>query len=143
MKKSRKEFFITEQLKKAEYNHELTEKMKEKLIDLLFKFENAFATDTKPLGAIIGQLSEGWLIIYIDDIIVFLETWDSHLTRLEKVLQKIVQVNMRIVLKKCHFAYSELKALGHVVSGLRLGLDKKNVEAVLLKPIPKTKEQIQ
>ncbi|MBW0555065.1 hypothetical protein O181_094780, partial [Austropuccinia psidii MF-1] len=50
-----KELFISEQLKEAEFNQELTEKMKEKLIDLLFKYKNAFATDKEPLGAIIGH----------------------------------------------------------------------------------------
>ncbi|MBW0573588.1 hypothetical protein O181_113303, partial [Austropuccinia psidii MF-1] len=64
------------------------------------------------------ELSEGWLIIYIDDIIVYSETWESNLTRLERVLQKMVQVNLKISLKNFHFAYSELEALGHVVSGL-------------------------
>ncbi|MBW0520437.1 hypothetical protein O181_060152 [Austropuccinia psidii MF-1] len=29
--------------------------MKEKMIDLLFKYKNAFATDKEPLGAIIGH----------------------------------------------------------------------------------------
>ncbi|MBW0526021.1 hypothetical protein O181_065736 [Austropuccinia psidii MF-1] len=86
------------------------------------------------------ELSEGWLIIYIDDIIVYSKTWDSHLTRLEGVFRMIVQVNMEISLKKCHFACSELKALGPVVSGLSLGIDKNKVEAVLLKPIPQTKK---
>ncbi|MBW0565349.1 hypothetical protein O181_105064 [Austropuccinia psidii MF-1] len=52
------------------------------------------------------ELSEGWLIIYIDDIILCSETCENDLTRLERVLQKIVQVNMKISLKKCHFAYS-------------------------------------
>ncbi|MBW0482048.1 hypothetical protein O181_021763 [Austropuccinia psidii MF-1] len=89
------------------------------------------------------ELSEGWLIIYIDDIIIFSETWDSHLSRLERVLQEIVQVNMKISLKKCHFAYSELKALGHVVSGLSLGIDKNKVAAVLLKPMPQAKKEMQ
>ncbi|MBW0530855.1 hypothetical protein O181_070570 [Austropuccinia psidii MF-1] len=46
---------FTEQLKEAEFNHELTVKMKGKLIDLLFKYTNAFATDKEPLGAIIGH----------------------------------------------------------------------------------------
>ncbi|MBW0557150.1 hypothetical protein O181_096865 [Austropuccinia psidii MF-1] len=50
---------------------------------------------------------------------------------------------MKISLKKCHFAYSELKALGQVVSGLSLGINKNKVEAVLLKPMPKTKKEIQ
>ncbi|MBW0567145.1 hypothetical protein O181_106860 [Austropuccinia psidii MF-1] len=86
------------------------------------------------------ELSEGWLIIYIDDIIVCSETWENHLTRLERVLKKIVQVNMKISLEKCHFAYSELKALGHVVSQLSLGIEKNKVAAVLLKPMPQTKK---
>ncbi|MBW0538947.1 hypothetical protein O181_078662 [Austropuccinia psidii MF-1] len=40
---------------------------------------------------------------------------------------------MKISLKKCHYAYSELKALGHVVSGLSLGIGKNKVAAVLFK----------
>ncbi|MBW0543066.1 hypothetical protein O181_082781 [Austropuccinia psidii MF-1] len=48
------DFFI-EQKKEAEFNHELAEKMKEKLIYLLFKYENSFETDREPLGAIIGH----------------------------------------------------------------------------------------
>ncbi|MBW0554123.1 hypothetical protein O181_093838 [Austropuccinia psidii MF-1] len=89
------------------------------------------------------ELSEGWLIIHIDYIIISSETWDSHLSRLERVLQKIVQVNMKISLKKCHFAYSELKSLGNVVSGLILGIDKNKVAAVILKPMAKTRKKMQ
>ncbi|MBW0526689.1 hypothetical protein O181_066404 [Austropuccinia psidii MF-1] len=47
--------FFTEKLKEAEFNHELTVKMKEKFIDLSFKYESAFVTDKEPLGAIIGH----------------------------------------------------------------------------------------
>ncbi|MBW0585856.1 hypothetical protein O181_125571 [Austropuccinia psidii MF-1] len=54
-KSPEKDFFIAEQLKEAEFLHELTEKMKEKLIDLLFQYKNAFATDKEPLGSIIGH----------------------------------------------------------------------------------------
>ncbi|MBW0520069.1 hypothetical protein O181_059784 [Austropuccinia psidii MF-1] len=87
------------------------------------------------------ELSEGWLIIYIDVIKVCSETWENHLTRLESVLQKILQVNIKLSLKKCHFAYSELKALGHVVSVLCLGIEKNKVAEVLLKPMPQTNKQ--
>ncbi|MBW0553207.1 hypothetical protein O181_092922, partial [Austropuccinia psidii MF-1] len=89
------------------------------------------------------ELSEGWFIIYINDIIACSETWENHLSRLERVLQKIVQVNMKIPLKKCHFSYSELKALGHVVSGLSLRIDKNKVAEVLLKPMTQTKKEKQ
>ncbi|MBW0525607.1 hypothetical protein O181_065322 [Austropuccinia psidii MF-1] len=36
----------------------------------------------------------------------------------------------------------ELKALGHLVSGLSLGMDKFNVAAVLLKPIPQKEKEM-
>ncbi|MBW0467964.1 hypothetical protein O181_007679 [Austropuccinia psidii MF-1] len=50
---------------------------------------------------------------------------------------------MKISLKKCHFAYSKLKALGHVVSGLTLSIDKNRIVAVLLKKMPQTKKKMQ
>ncbi|MBW0524596.1 hypothetical protein O181_064311 [Austropuccinia psidii MF-1] len=89
------------------------------------------------------ELSEGWSIIYIDDIIVCSEAWENHLTRLERVLQKIVQVNMKLSLKKCHFSNSELKALGHVISGPSLGIDNNKVSELLLRPMPQTKKERQ
>ncbi|MBW0586917.1 hypothetical protein O181_126632 [Austropuccinia psidii MF-1] len=64
------------------------------------------------------ELSEGWLMIYIDDIIVCSKTWEGHMNRLSRVLTKIHSVNMNISLKKFHFGFKELKALGHVVSGV-------------------------
>ncbi|MBW0575362.1 hypothetical protein O181_115077 [Austropuccinia psidii MF-1] len=50
---------------------------------------------------------------------------------------------MKFSLKKCHFGFKELKALGHVVSGLSLGIDKNKVSAVLLNPMPQNKKEIQ
>ncbi|MBW0530979.1 hypothetical protein O181_070694 [Austropuccinia psidii MF-1] len=82
------------------------------------------------------ELSEGWLIIYIYDIILCSKTWGEHIYRLSRVLSKIQSVNMKIFIK-------EIRGLGHVVSGLSLGIDKNKVAAVLLKPIPQNKKGIQ
>ncbi|MBW0494602.1 hypothetical protein O181_034317 [Austropuccinia psidii MF-1] len=71
------------------------------------------------------ELSEGWLIIYIDDIIICSDSWSLHLERLSRVLQKVTSVNMKTSLKKCNFGFKELKSLGHIVYGLSLGIDKK------------------
>ncbi|MBW0535770.1 hypothetical protein O181_075485 [Austropuccinia psidii MF-1] len=42
------------------------------------------------------ELSEGWLIIYIDDIIVCSKTWEEHMCRLSRMLTKSQSVNMKI-----------------------------------------------
>ncbi|MBW0516251.1 hypothetical protein O181_055966 [Austropuccinia psidii MF-1] len=49
---------------------------------------------------------------------------------------------MKLSLKTCHFGFKELKQLGHVVSGLSLGIDKQKVAEVLLKPMTQNKKEI-
>ncbi|MBW0588250.1 hypothetical protein O181_127965 [Austropuccinia psidii MF-1] len=49
---------------------------------------------------------------------------------------------MKILLKKFNFGFEEPKDLGHLVSGLSLGIDKNKVAEVLLKPIPKNKKEM-
>ncbi|MBW0582706.1 hypothetical protein O181_122421 [Austropuccinia psidii MF-1] len=50
---------------------------------------------------------------------------------------------MKISLKECHFGFKELKALGHLVSGLSLGIEKNKFAAFLLRPMPQKKKEIQ
>ncbi|MBW0537194.1 hypothetical protein O181_076909 [Austropuccinia psidii MF-1] len=45
------------------------------------------------------KLSEGWLIIYIDDIIICSGIWKLHSETLSFLLKKILHVNMKISLK--------------------------------------------
>ncbi|MBW0570553.1 hypothetical protein O181_110268 [Austropuccinia psidii MF-1] len=54
----------------------------------------------------------------------------------------MLRVNMKISLKKFNFGFNELKAPGHVVSGLSLGVDKNKVAAVLLKEMPQNKKEM-
>ncbi|MBW0546157.1 hypothetical protein O181_085872 [Austropuccinia psidii MF-1] len=78
------------------------------------------------------ELSEGWLISDIDEIIVCSKTWEEHMYRLSRVLGKIQSLNMKISSKKSHFGFRELKALGHVVCGLSLGIDKTKLQKYFL-----------
>ncbi|MBW0551853.1 hypothetical protein O181_091568 [Austropuccinia psidii MF-1] len=88
------------------------------------------------------KLPEGWLIIYIDDTIICSDSWSLHLERLARVLDKAKGVNMKISLKKFNFCFEELKALGNIVSGLSLGIDKNKVAEVLPKTIPQNKKEM-
>jgi hypothetical protein len=50
---------------------------------------------------------------------------------------------MKISLSKCSFGFSKLTALGHVVTGISLGIDQFRVAAVLLKPVPMNVKELQ
>ncbi|MBW0534937.1 hypothetical protein O181_074652 [Austropuccinia psidii MF-1] len=88
------------------------------------------------------ELSEGWLITYIDDNIICSKSLYLHLEIFARVLEKATGVTMKISLKKCSFGFEELKALGCIVSGLSLGIDKNKMAAVLLTLIPHNNKEM-
>ncbi|MBW0539792.1 hypothetical protein O181_079507 [Austropuccinia psidii MF-1] len=82
------------------------------------------------------------LVRIIPHSVICSDSWSLNLERLARVLDKVAGVNMKISLKKCNFGFEELKYLGHIVSGLSLGIDKNKVAEVLLKPIPHNKKEM-
>ncbi|MBW0483059.1 hypothetical protein O181_022774 [Austropuccinia psidii MF-1] len=82
------------------------------------------------------EILEGWMVVYIDYIIIYSETWEDHVQCIDRVLSKCTPINLKISLKKCNFGQPELLALGHKVSVLSLAIDQRKVAALLLKPVP-------
>ncbi|GFY79684.1 transposon Ty3-I Gag-Pol polyprotein [Trichonephila inaurata madagascariensis] len=55
-------------------------------------------------------------VCYLDDIIVFSETFDNHLQRLLSVLKCIQDTGLVLIPKKCVFGNRQIKIMGHLVS---------------------------
>ena len=55
-------------------------------------------------------------LAYLDDIIVFDPTVESHIDNVEKVLQALKRAGLTIKPSKCEWGRSEIKFLGHVVT---------------------------
>ncbi|MBW0470829.1 hypothetical protein O181_010544 [Austropuccinia psidii MF-1] len=89
------------------------------------------------------EILEGRMVVYIDGIIIYSETWEDHVKYIHRVLSKCTSINLKISLKKCNFGQQQLLALGHKVSGLGLAIDQNKVAAVLLKPVPKKIKEMQ
>ena len=85
-----------------------------------------------------GDLNMNWCIVYLDDIIIFSDTKEEHLKRLEAVFQKLITAGLKLKPSKCHFFKEEIEYLGHVVSGKGISTNPKKVEAVAKWPTPQT-----
>ncbi|MBW0538257.1 hypothetical protein O181_077972 [Austropuccinia psidii MF-1] len=77
------------------------------------------------------EILEGWMVLYIDDIIIYSETLEDHMQYIDRVLSKCTPINVNGSLKKCNFGQQQLLALGNLVSGLSLAINKNKVAAVL------------
>ena len=70
------------------------------------------------------------LIVYLDDIIVFSSTEDTHVDRLEKMLQRLQQANLKIKPSKTHLMQKKVEFLGHVVDENGIHTDPAKVKAM-------------
>ncbi|MBW0538274.1 hypothetical protein O181_077989 [Austropuccinia psidii MF-1] len=109
-----------------------------------FGINNAPARFERDMDTIFQEeILESWMVVYIDAIIIYLETWEDHVQYIDRVQSKCTPINLKISLKKCNFCEQELLALGHKVSGLSLAIDQNKVAEVLLKPVPKNIKEMQ
>ncbi|MBW0552394.1 hypothetical protein O181_092109 [Austropuccinia psidii MF-1] len=83
------------------------------------------------------------MVVYIDEIIIYPDTWEEHVKYIDRVLRKCTPINQKISLKNFNFGQQELLALGQKVSGLSLAIDQNTVAAVLLKPVQKKIKEMQ
>ncbi|MBW0525598.1 hypothetical protein O181_065313 [Austropuccinia psidii MF-1] len=109
-----------------------------------FSIKNAPAHFQRMMDTILQEeILECWILVYIDDIIIYSGTWEDHVQYIDRVLSKFIPMNLKISLKKCNFGEQELLALGHKVSGLSLAIDQNKVAAVLQKPVPRNIKEMQ
>ncbi|MBW0509427.1 hypothetical protein O181_049142 [Austropuccinia psidii MF-1] len=109
-----------------------------------FGIKNAPAHFQRMMDTIFQEETlEGWMVVYIDDIIIYSETWEDHVQYIERVLSKCTPINLKILLKKCNFGQKEFISLGQKVSCLSLARDQNKVAAVLQKPVPKNIKEMQ
>ncbi|MBW0472491.1 hypothetical protein O181_012206 [Austropuccinia psidii MF-1] len=60
------------------------------------------------------EILEGWIVVYIYDMIVYSETWKYHVQYIDRVLSKFTTINLKSLLKKCNFS-QELLAIGQIL----------------------------
>ncbi|GFV02714.1 retrovirus-related Pol polyprotein from transposon 297 [Trichonephila clavipes] len=84
---------------------------------------NAPATFERMMDNLLRHFKWTMCLCYLDDIIVFSETFEDHLIRLRLVLKCLQEAGLKLNSKKCLFAAQEVKILGHLVSsnGVRPG----------------------
>lgn len=80
--------------------------------------------------------------IYIDDILVTGATYKEHLENLNRVLERLVQANLKLNLIKCAFMLLSVKYLGHIIDQFGLHPTGEKVKAVQELPAPRNLSEL-
>jgi transposase InsO family protein len=107
-----------------------------------FGLRNAGATCQRTIEKCLGDLNNRICQAYFDDVIIFSDTFEEHVIRLEKVLGKLRDANLKIKHSKCQLFMDRVKYLGHIVSHAGVETDKDKTDTLRTWPIPRDVKQV-
>lgn len=82
------------------------------------------------------------VLVFFDDILVYIHSWSSHLAHLSEVLQLMRHHSLFAKRSKCCFGFTEIDYLGHTISHQGVHMEKDKVKVVLDWPIPISLKQL-
>lgn len=77
-----------------------------------------------------------FVIVYLDDILIFSNSEEEHLHHLDEVCKRLQEESLYAKRSKCSFGLSEVEFLGHTVSSQGLSTDQEKVKAIRDWPVP-------
>ena len=81
-------------------------------------------------------------LVYLDDIVVFGRSFAEHLERLEGVLSRLADNNLKLKPSKCSLFQREIEFLGHHISESGVATSPSKVEAVKTWPTPSNLKEL-
>jgi hypothetical protein len=83
-----------------------------------------------------------FVVVFIDDILIYSKTEEQHEEHLRLVLQKLREHQLYAKFSKCDFLLKEVSFLGHVITDGGISVDPAKVDDVLKWEAPRTVKEI-
>lgn len=106
-----------------------------------FGLRNAPATFQRLVNRVLTGL-ELFTGAFLDDIIIFSDSWSDHLKHIQQVFDRIRSAGLTVKKSKCVFATAEVDFLGHRIGLGKVEPRKQTVQSLLDFPRPNNRKQL-
>src|SRR5277367_3331185 len=96
-----------------------------------FGLRNGPAIFQQVMQSILSPYLWIFALIYINDIVIYSQSWEEHLEHLDQVLGAVEEAWITLSPMKCHFGYMSILLLGQKVSRLGMSTHKEKVQAII------------
>ena len=79
---------------------------------------------------ILQPFTNYFVVIYLDDILIFNRTWDEHLKHIQQVLSTLQQHKLYVNLEKCSFGMERVWYMGYIVYKHGAHVNPFNIKAI-------------
>ncbi|XP_073803353.1 uncharacterized protein isoform X2 [Danio rerio] len=107
---------------------------------LPFGLHGAGATFQRLMDKVLHGLT--FAAAYIDDIVVYSNTWDEHVQNLQEVMRRLQSAGLTVNPKKCAVAKRETEYLGYVIGQGMVRPQIGKIQALEKCPVPQTRKDL-
>ncbi len=97
---------------------------------------NSPSTFQRTMDLLLTGMNNRCALVYIDDILIFSNTFEQHLIDLEELFKRLVDAEFSIKLTKCHFGQREVNYLGHTINEHGVSPDENKLKVIKDFPYP-------
>ncbi|KAL0157229.1 hypothetical protein M9458_048475, partial [Cirrhinus mrigala] len=108
-----------------------------------FGLSNSPSVFQAMINDVFRDMLNKFVIVYIDDILVYSENLQDHIQHVRAVLKRLIQNQLYAKLPKCAFHLSTVSFLGYIISAEGVTMDDNKVSAVLQWPRPQAIKDLQ
>jgi hypothetical protein len=109
---------------------------------LPFGLTNAPASFMGHMNRLLRDLLDKYVVIFIDDILIYSKTPEEHDQHLREVLRRLRDNHFYCKQSKCELWKSEVTFLGHIISSAGVRMEQAKVNAVKDWPTPKDVSEV-
>jgi hypothetical protein len=92
---------------------------------------NAPTTFMRVMNDVFKPYIDYFVIIYLDDILIFGQIWEDHIKHVKTVFELLKKERLYIKMSKCEFGKTSLVYLGYIVGNDQLKIDPTKIEVIV------------
>ena len=100
-------------------------------------FANSSSIFQRTMNLIMSGLGWEYILVYVDDILVFSKSFEDHLVHLTNLFNKLREYKLTVKISKCEFAMKELVFLGHLIDNDGIRPDPKKTTVISKCAVPR------
>ena len=104
---------------------------------------NAPATFQTLINKVLGEYLDDFCSAYLDDILVYSNSEEEHITHVKKVLSKLEEAGLYLDIDKCEFHVTSIKYLGLIITTDGIQMDPDKIKAILDWETPRSLRDVQ
>ncbi len=111
---------------------------------MFFSLTNSPATFQTMMDDIFDELiTEGVIMVYLDDILIFMETLKEHRRVTQRVMELLEKNKLYLRADKCEFEKTMIEYLGVIISHNSVVMDPVKIAGIKDWPVPTNKKEVQ